>query len=124
MERALNPLSPPLRIGVAAALLVLALIFLLRFASTVGVAVGVYTPTVHLVLALLATLAGVGLWRQARWAPPALVAFGCAFAAARIVEAFVLGIRPWLLTMLSAAAALVLSLVLAAWARERTPPVS
>jgi hypothetical protein len=124
MERALNPLSPPLRIGVAAALLVLALLFLLRFAATVGTAVGVYTPAVHLVLALLATLAGVCLWRQTRSAPAALVAFGCSFAAARIVEALVLGIRPWLLALLSAAAALVLTLVLAAWARERTPPVS
>jgi hypothetical protein len=119
-----NPLTPPLRIGMAAALLVCALLLLLRFAAAVGTAVGPYTPAVHLVLALLAGLSGVGLWRQARWAPRALVALGCTFAAARMVEAFVLGIRPWLLALLSAAAALVVALVLAAWARERTPPLS
>jgi hypothetical protein len=124
MERVLNPLTPPLRIAVAAALLLCAVLFLLRFVAALGGAAAVYTPAVHAVLAVLAALAGVGLWRQTRWAPLALVAFGCAFAAARLVDAFVLGIRPWLFALLSAAAALVVALLVAAWARERTPPLS
>jgi hypothetical protein len=122
MERELNPLSPPLRIAMAAALLACALVLLLRFVAAAGGGVGVYVPVAHAALALLAALAGVGLWRQARWAPPALVLLGCVFAATRLVEALVLGIRPWLLALFSALAALVVAFVLAAWARERAQP--
>jgi hypothetical protein len=124
MERALNPLSPPLRIAMAAALLLCALVLLLRFVATLGGAVGLWTPAAHATLAVLAALAGVGLWRETRWAPFALVALGCTFAATRLVEALVLGIRPWLFALVSSAAALVVAFLLAAWARERSQPLS
>jgi hypothetical protein len=119
MERALNPLSPALRLGLAAALLVCSLVLLLRFVGTVGGFGGLWVPAAHAVLAVLTALAALGLWAEARWTPLALVVLGCTFAATRLVEAFVLGIRPWLFALLAAAAALVASLVLAAWVRAR-----
>jgi hypothetical protein len=123
MERDPSPLSPALRIVMAAALLVCALILLLRFAGTLG-GVDVWAPAVNATLGVLAALAGAGLWRETGWAPLALVALGCTFAAARLVEALVLGIRPWLFALLSAAAALVVALLLAAWVRPRSRALS
>jgi hypothetical protein len=123
MGRALTPLPAPLRIALAAALLACAVVLLLRFAATVG-AGGVWAPFVQLTLGVLAALAGAGLWRETRWAPAALIGLGSAFAASRLVEALVLGIRPWLIALLSAAAGLVVALVIAAAVGERSRPVS
>ena len=122
MEPASDSFSQPLRIALAVVLAVCALLLLLRFAATLGGAVSLFTPVAHGALALLAALAAVGLWGEARWAPGALVALGCTFAATRIVEALVLGIRPWLFALLSAAAALGAAFVLAAWMRPRAEP--
>jgi hypothetical protein len=119
MTHATSPLSPPLRLGLAAALLVCSLVLLLRFVGGLGGPGGLWVPMAHGVLAVLTALAALGLWAEARWAPLALVVLGCTFAATRLVEAFVLGIRPWLFALLAAAAALVASLVLAAWVRAR-----
>jgi hypothetical protein len=119
MDRPLSPLSPPLRIAVACALLVFALVLLVRFAAALAADVGLWVPSVNVTLGVLAVLAGVGLWRETRWAPLALVALGAAFAAAQLVEALVLGIRPWLFALLSGAAGLVVALLLAASMRPR-----
>lgn len=66
------------------------------------------------------SLAGLGLWLRDPRAPAAIVALGCAFAATRLIDAFVLGIRPWLFALLAALAALVAAPLLAAWTRSDT----
>jgi len=111
---------PALRIGIAIALLLLALVELPRFLAALGGPVGPYAVAAHAVLALLAVLSGVGLWLQTSWAPAAIVALGCAFAATRLIDAFVLGVRPWLFALLAAVAAVVAALLLAAWARAES----
>jgi hypothetical protein len=120
MERAMSPLSPVLRLGLAGALLVCSLVLLLRFVGSVGGEAGLWVPVAHALLAVLTALAALGLWAEAPWTPLALIVLGCTFAATRLVEAFVLGIRPWLFALLAAAGALIASLVLAAWVRPRT----
>jgi len=114
----MDRLSSTLRIGVAVALLLIAGLELLRFASALTAVVGVYVEIAHGAFALLAALAGIGLWLRRPWAPAAIVALGCVFAATRMIDALVLGIRPWLLALLAAAAAVVAAVVLAAWARS------
>jgi hypothetical protein len=114
----MDRLSIALRIAVAVALLLVAGLELLRFLSALGTVVGVYVEIAHGALALLAALAGTGLWLRTPWAPVAIVALGCVFAATRMIDALVLGIRPWLLALLAALAAVVAAVVLAAWARS------
>ena len=114
----MSPLSPTLRIVFAIALLLLALVELPRLLAALSGGVGVYAIAAHAVLALLAVLSGVGLWLRASWAPAAILALGCAFAATRLIDAFVLGFRPWLFALLSAVLAMVAALLLAARARE------
>ena len=105
-----------LRIAVALALLLLALVELLRFLALVA-GPSFYAPLTCAALALLAGLSGVGLWRRAPWAPPAILALGVVFAATRLVDALLLGIRPWLFALLAAVAALVAAWLLAGFAR-------
>ena len=112
--------SSALRIAVAVALLLLAAVELLHFVAALGTVVAPYVEISHAAFALLAGFAGVGLWQRAPWAPPAIVALGCLFAATRMIDALVLGIRPWLFALLAAFAGLVAALVFAAWARDET----
>ena len=105
---------------VALALVALGAVGVLRGLALLGVAGPVPLAT-ELAIALLALLAGVGLWRRSAWAPAAIVALGIGFAVTRLVDAFVLGIRPWLFALLTAAAALLLAVLLAAWARHDAP---
>lgn len=108
--------SAALRVVASIALLVFALVELLRaFALAAGPSL--YVPAVCAALALLAGLAGVGLWRRAAWAAAAILALGVVFAATRLVDALLLGIRPWLFALLAAAAALIAAWLLATWAR-------
>ena len=105
-----------MRIVASIALLVFALVELLRFLALIP-GPSLYVPVTCAVLAVLAGLSGVGLWLRAAWAPPAILALGLAFAATRLVDALLLGIRPWLFALLAAAAALVGAWLLASWAR-------
>jgi hypothetical protein len=114
----MSSLSSRFRIGVALALLLLALIELAHFLA-LAASPGFYPLAVQGVLALLAGLAGCGLWLRDPRAPAAIVALGCVFAATRLIDALVLGIRPWLFALLTAIAAVVAALLLAAWARSR-----
>lgn len=113
----MDGLSSTLRVGVAVALVLIAGLEALRFLTALTTVVGPYVEIAHGALALLAALAGVGLWLRTRWAPVAIVALGCVFAATRMIDALVLGIRPWLLALLAAVVALVAAFVLAAWVR-------
>ena len=115
-EVRLGSLSPTLRVVCAIALLLLALVELVRFVS-LAAGPSLYAPATYAALALLAGLSGVGLWRRATWAPAAILALGGVFAATRLVDALLLGIRPWLFALLAAVAALVAASLLASWAR-------
>ncbi|HZT78168.1 MAG TPA: hypothetical protein VFA27_16050 [Vicinamibacterales bacterium] len=82
--------------------------------------VGAPAPLVLLVVAaeaICALAAAVGLWRRAAWAPAAIVAWGAAFVFAQLVEGPVLGLIANLRAVAAGAAALVLALVVAAYAR-------
>lgn len=117
-------MSRALRIAVASGLLLFGLVELMRFLALVA-APGLHTALVHGVLAALAGLAGVALWRRLAWAPVAIVALGCALAAVFVIDAIVLGIRPWLYALLGAVAAVLVALALAVWAKQeaRSDPV-
>jgi hypothetical protein len=115
--------SSGLRIVAALALLLFGLVEVPRFLAALTGVTGVYGVAAHALLALLAALSGVGLWLRTRWVPAAILALGCVFAATRLIDAFVLGIRPWLFALLAAVASVVAALLLAAWARaEGRPP--
>jgi len=75
----------------------------------------VYAVLTHLSLSVLALCAGLGLWWRARWAPWSILALGFALALIRLIEGFVLGVRPWLFALLAAVAALGVALLLARW---------
>jgi hypothetical protein len=106
-----------LRWAVAGALVVAGAVGLLRALAVLPA--GAAAPVVGLaVLAFAALLAGVGLALRARWAAPALLALGAVFAATRLYDAFVLGIRPWLFATLAAVAGLLVAIWLAALARK------
>ena len=113
----MTPLSSHWRTGAALALLLFALVELLRVFA-LAVVPTFYPLAVHGALALLASLAGLALWRRDARAPAAIVALGCVFAATRLIDALVLGIRPWFFALLTALAALVAALLLASWARS------
>jgi hypothetical protein len=113
-------LSEP-RLVLALALLALGAIEGLRAAVLIGVA-GPYPLGAHLAFALLALSAGVGLWLRRAWAAAAILALGGVFAATRLIDAFVLGVRPWLFALLAAAATSIITLLLAAWAWQDAHP--
>lgn len=119
----MGPLPPTLRIGAAAALLLLGLIELLRFLALI-VSPSLYPLVASGALALLAVLTGVGLWLRAAWTPAAILVLGCAFAATRLIDAFVLGVRPWLFALLAAVTALAAALLLAYWVRAEARPAA
>ena len=67
------------------------------------------------VQAMLAILAAAGVWRRERWAGTTLLLLGASIAATALIEAFVLGILPWLYALLIAAAAILIALLLRAY---------
>ncbi len=113
----MDRLPPALRVGVAVALLLVAGLELLRFLAALPTVGSAYVEIAHGAFALLAGLSGAGLWLQTPWAPATIVALGCVFAATRVIDALILGIRPWLFALLAAVAGLLAAVVLAAWAR-------
>jgi hypothetical protein len=108
--------SSVMRAGVALALLAYAVVELLR-SLTLAASPELYPFLVHTVLAFLAGWAGIALGVRSRWAPVALVTLGTVFAVTRLLDAFVLGIRPWLFALLTALTAILGALLLAGWAR-------
>jgi hypothetical protein len=70
------------------------------------------------VQAVLAVLAAVGVWRQERWAGAICLLLGASVAATALIEAFVLGILPWLYALLIAIAAILISLLLGAYLKR------
>lgn len=73
---------------------------------------------IGIVEAATAAIAAIGLWRQERWAPAAVVTFGVVLACAQLVEGPVLGLIANLLAILVGAIELVLAIVIAAYARQ------
>lgn len=69
--------------------------------------------------AVCAIAAGIGVWRGAAWAPLAIVLLGASAAATELLEGFVLQIIGWLVGLLRAAIAIVVSLLLALYVRAR-----
>lgn len=113
-------LSPTLRIVAAIALLLLGIVELPRLLAALTGDVGLYGVAAHAMLALLAVLSGVGLWVRTSWAPAVILALGFVFAATRLMDAFVLGVRPWLFALIAAVVAVVAALLLAAWAKGQS----
>ncbi len=84
------------------------------------------SPLLLLALALqavLAILAAVGVWLQQSWAAASLLVLGASIAATALVEAFVLGIVPWLYALLIAIAAIAIALLLGAYINRSRPPL-
>jgi hypothetical protein len=90
----------------------------LGFVGLVAGGGGVYALLAYGLLALLAAAAAVGLWIGRRWAPIVILVLGAVFAATRLYEGFVLGVRPWLPAVFLAVLAVVAALAVAALARE------
>jgi hypothetical protein len=118
----MSSLSSAWRIGATLGLLFFGLVELAGFLALLAGPSG-YPLLVHGVLALLAGGAGVALWLHSPRAPAAIVALAGVFAATRLIDAFVLGIRPWLFALLSALAALVAALLLTTLLRTQRSPV-
>ena len=74
--------------------------------------------------AVLAILAAVRVWRRQRWAGTTLLLLGITVAATALVEAFVLGIIPWLYALLIAVAAMLIALLLGAYVDRSGPPIA
>jgi len=74
--------------------------------------------------AVLAILAAVRVWRRQRWARTTLLLLGITVAATALVEAFVLGIIPWLYALLIAVAAMLIALLLGAYVDRSGPPIA
>ena len=60
-------------------------------------------------------VAGVGVWRGARWAAVAVVLLGASIAATALIEGFILGIVANLSALLEALVALVVTFLLGAY---------
>jgi hypothetical protein len=69
--------------------------------------------TCFVLQAVAALAAAFGMWRGRPWAGIALVLLGVSIAVTELIEAFVLGILPWLRAVFVAVLAIVLSLLLA-----------
>ena len=63
--------------------------------------------------------AGIGVWRGAAWAPLAIVLLGASAAATELIEGFLLQIIGWLVGLLRAVIAIVVTLLLALYVRAR-----
>jgi hypothetical protein len=73
---------------------------------------------VFLLQAVFAIAAGVGVWRRASWAPLAIGLLGASVVATALVEVF-LGVIAVLRAVLEAGLAVLLSILLIAFARNR-----
>ena len=69
-----------------------------------------------LLQAVFGIVAGVGVWRTASWAPLVIVLLGASIAATALVEGFVLEIVAYLRALLEAVLAIVVCLLVAAYA--------
>jgi hypothetical protein len=117
----MNTSAPALRIAAAVLLLGYALVEALRCIALLA-SPELYPTLAHGLLAVLAGLAGAALWLRSPRAPVAIVALGAVFAVLRLIDALVLGIRPWLFALLTALLALATALLLASWAAR--PPAT
>jgi len=70
-----------------------------------------------LLQAVFGIIAGVGVWRGARWAPLAIVLLGASIAAAALIEGFVLWIVAYLRALLEAVVAIIVTLLIAAYVK-------
>ena len=73
--------------------------------------------------AVLAIFAAMGVWRQQRWAAAVLLGLGASIAVTALLEAFVLGIIPWLIALVVAIAAIAGALSLGAYVGRSAPPL-
>ena len=83
-----------------------------------GMLVGPPVPLLlvgFLLQAVFGIVAGVGVWRGARWAAVAIVLLGASIAATALVEGFILWIVAYLRALLEAVAAVVVTLLIAAY---------
>lgn len=71
---------------------------------------------------VLALVAAYGVARAAAWAPPLLLLLGALVAATLLIEAFVLGILPWLYAVVIGAVAIVLAIVVGGLVRGAGGP--
>ena len=71
-----------------------------------------------LLQAVFGILAGLGVWRGAHSAPLVVLLLGASIAATALVEGFVLWIVAYLYALLEAVAAIVMSLLIAAYVRS------
>jgi hypothetical protein len=81
-----------------------------------GMLVGTGTPLLLVAFvaqAVLGIVAGLAVWSAAGWAPVAIVALGAVVAATALVEAFVLGIIPYLGALVQSVIAVVVAIVVA-----------
>ena len=72
-----------------------------------------------LLQAVFGILAGIGVWRGARWAPLVVVLLGASIAATALIEGFVLGIVAYLRALLEAVLAIAVAFLITAYV-ERT----
>jgi hypothetical protein len=68
--------------------------------------------------AVFGILAGIGVWRGARWASLVVLLLGASIAATALIEGFVLGIVAYLRALLEAGLAIAVALLIAARARR------
>jgi hypothetical protein len=90
-----------------------------------GMLVGPPVPLLlvgFLLQAVFGIVAGVGVWRRARWAAATVVLLGASIAATALVEGFILWIVAYLGALLKAVAAVVLSLLIAAYVNGQLGP--
>ena len=72
--------------------------------------------------AVCAFAGAVGVWRDQRWAAGVVVLLGVCIAATWLVEAFVLGIVPYLHALLVAVFAILVALVIAGYVSRQHGP--
>ena len=71
-----------------------------------------------LLQAVFGILAGIGVWRGARWAPLVVVVLGASIAATALIEGFVFGIVAYLRVLLEAVAAIAIALLIAVYVKR------
>lgn len=71
-----------------------------------------------LLQAVFGILAGIGVWRGARWVPLVVVVLGASIAATALIEGFVFGIVAYLRVLLEAVAAIAIALLIAVYVKR------
>ena len=95
--------SVPVLVGIAV-LVLLGVYELLHVPGALAGNAAPYLAGAFVVKAILSLVAAAALWSRSGWAPMALVLLGVSFAGLLLIEGFVLGIRPWLFTIVMALA--------------------